>query len=103
MFRTNKRIEIQESEYRPCWVRGRKALFHRWAYSAHPVLPRGMTADANARYFQFRNTRALVEYEDGTMDRVYPTDIQFADGGRFQDYAWLPMVERETREEQNED
>ena len=78
----------QESEYRPCWVRGRKALFHRWANIARPVLPRDAEPDQKTRFFQYRITQGLVEYEDGTMDRVWPQDIRFADRNRFKDYAW---------------
>lgn len=75
---------------RPCWACGRKALFHRWAASAHPVLPRGEKPSENARYYQFRNVTALVEYEDGTVGRVYPNEIQFADDGGFDKFTWPP-------------
>lgn len=73
---------------RPCWARGKKALFHRWCNSAHPVAPRGAVINEHTRYFQFRSTTALVEYEDGTMGRVYTDEIQFADGGNFDAYEW---------------
>jgi hypothetical protein len=85
----------QEIEYRPCYVHGRRALFHRWVNTARPQLPKGQEPDENARYFQYRNTHALVEFADGTMDMVWPRDIQFADGGRFMDYAWQPADRRE--------
>lgn len=81
-------IIAQESEYRPCYVRGRKALFHRWVNTARPVLPRDADPDDKTRFFQYRITQALVEYEDGTVDRVWPQDIRFADRNRFKDYAW---------------
>ena len=32
----------QETEYRPCYVNGRRALFHRWVNTANPVLPKGV-------------------------------------------------------------
>lgn len=86
-----KVVMMQENEYRPCYVAGRKALFHRWANTARPVLPRGVEPDENARYFQQRTTHGIVEFEDGTVERVWPQDIQFADGGRFKEYAWLPL------------
>lgn len=73
---------------RPCLERGRRAIFHRWINSAHPLLPRGMEPGENARYFQYRRTEALVEYEDGTMARVFPSDIQFIDGGDFDKWDW---------------
>ena len=87
-------IIAQDNEYRPCYVNGRRALFHRWANSARPQLPRGAEPGENARYFQYRSTHGLVEYEDGTMDMVWPRDIQFADSGRFRTYAWDPYGQR---------
>lgn len=82
--------EQRTDDRRPCWACGRRALFHRWAASAHPVLPRGVEPSENARYYQFRNVTALVEYEDGTVGRVYPNEIQFADGGGFDKFTWPP-------------
>lgn len=74
---------------RPCWARGRRALFHRWVASAHPVLPRGEEPGENARYYQFRNVTALVEYEDGTVARIFPDNIQFVDdAGGFDRFTW---------------
>lgn len=79
----------QETEYRPCYANGKRALFHRWVNTANPVLPRGVEAEnEKARFFQHRSTSALVEYADGTMDRVWPQDIRFADGGRFNKSEW---------------
>lgn len=83
-------IIAQENEYRPCYVFGRRAVFHRWANMARPQLPKGQEPGENARYFQFRGTYGVVEFEDGTVDTVWPRDITFADGGHFQDYEWLP-------------
>lgn len=83
----------ETNEYRPCYVNGRKALFHRWSNIAKPQLPKGQEPSENARYFQFRGTYGVVEFEDGTVDTVWPRDIQFADGGHFRDYAWRPAME----------
>ncbi len=84
-------VVTQEIDLRPCYVNGRRALFHRWANSARPQLPKGQEPGENARYYQFRSTHGLVEYEDGTMATVWPSDIQFADRGHFRDYAWIPQ------------
>ena len=93
-FNTCPQVIIsQECEYRPCYVNGRKALFHRWVNSARPQLPKGQEPTENSRYFQFRAPHGLVEYEDGTLDTVWPHAIKFADHGRFQDYAWDPAEE----------
>lgn len=86
---------MQEIEYRPVWVQGRKGLFHRWINTAKPAQPRGSEPDENTRYFQYRATKALVEFENGAMETVWPQDMVFADRGRFQDYAWDPMEQQE--------
>lgn len=90
-----KVIIAQENEYRPCYVNGRRAIFHRWVNSARAQLPKGQEPDENSRYFQFRSTHGLVEFEDGTMDTVWPYAIKFADHGRFKDYAWQPADRQE--------
>lgn len=89
----NRVVVTQDSELRPCYVNGRKALFHRWVNTARPQLPKGQELSENARFYQFRATTGLVEYEDGTIDQVWPRDIKFADHGRFRDYAWDPAEE----------
>jgi hypothetical protein len=91
-----KVVYVDETEPRPCWVRGRKAIFHRWCNTANPVLPRGMKPeDERAHYFQHRSTTAIVEYMDGTVERVWPQDLEFADGGRFDEMTWLPRNQPE--------
>lgn len=83
-------IITQETEYRPCYVNGRRALFHRWVNTANPVLPKGVEANnEKARFFQHRSTTGLVEYADGTLARVWPQEIRFADSAdRFNEYTW---------------
>ena len=81
-------VEFRTSELRPCIAGGRRAVFHRWINIAHPVPPRGSEITENTRYFQYRRTEALVEYEDGTVDRVFPTELQFLDGGAFARFDW---------------
>ena len=58
--------EIQDAMYRPCFVDGKKALFHRW--TAYNVID-----------------YAIVEYEDGTVDIVHPQSIRFLPG-KFDEY-----------------
>jgi hypothetical protein len=80
MGKLESKITITTAEYRPCWVNGRKALFHRWVDTARPAKPREETKDAGpADHFQLYSVQGLVEYEDGTVARVWPQDIQFAD------------------------
>lgn len=89
-------IISSENEYRPCYVNGRRALFHRWVNTANPVLPKGVSPDdERAKFFQHRSTTGLVEYADGTMERVWPQDIRFADSaGLFREHAWDPVGQR---------
>lgn len=79
--------------YRPCWVDGRKALFHRWADSARPVKGYGQEEDDEATRYQLHNVQAIVEFVDGTVRRFWPHEIQFADHRHFLDYDWGPESE----------
>lgn len=77
---------------RPCWVDGRRAIFHRWTDSARPAKARGVEDDDNAQRFQLHSVHALVEYEDGTLQRVWPGAVQFADSEKlFTEYDWDAM------------
>ena len=60
----NNEIVIRTTEYRPCYVAGRKALFHRWEDYGD----------------QFKKTLAIVEFEDGTVDAVNPKLLKFVPG-----------------------
>lgn len=84
------------AERRPCMVNGRRAMFHRWADSARPVTPRDLEEEEmyGPRY-QLYSVHGIVEFEDGTVQRVWPSDIRFIDGGDFADYVW-PEEEYET-------
>ena len=65
---------------RPCYVRKKKALFHRWIE---------MTFPKGSSFFQ--QTLAIVEFEDGHIEQVQPKSIVFADGGRFNDITWKEL------------
>lgn len=79
---------VRENEYRPCWVYGKKALFHRWANDARPTLPGNQQPTENARFYQFRSSKAIVEFEDGTVARVWPNEVKFDDTGFFDQFKW---------------
>ena len=90
-------MKVKSAEYRPCEIGGRKALFHRWVesdkviiesqmllknetideciklYNEKKFLHRGMTAKIIKSFY------GLVEYEDGTMEKVDPEKIVFKD------------------------
>ena len=89
-----ERVTSIEIKTRPCWVKGRRAIWHRWTDSARPVKPWGLEDDEDADRFQTWNVHGLVEYEDGTVARVWPNEIRFADGGDFSDYCWESMEEK---------
>lgn len=93
--------EITPLPYRPCTVRGKSAVFHRWVEkkeiviqerspSAYQMLTDESIAHAieNVRkgyvspdfdIYTRRETVAIVEYEDGTVDEISPTEIKFTE------------------------
>lgn len=74
-------ITYTSSEYRPCLVSGKKAIFHRWEDMAEVVgesLLRGGTPGG-----QLRRVMGIVEDEYGCIAEVYPSRIKFLDSGRL--------------------
>lgn len=65
MARINNKIIITDIQYRPCYIKGKKALFHKYIETTDILLK--------------ETTHALVEYEDGQVDKVVPTLIKFCD------------------------
>lgn len=65
-------------ERRPCYVDGRKAMFHQWVQDAPRLSSVGSLV----------STLGIVEYEDGTVELVEPQAIKFADGGGFKETAF---------------
>ena len=81
---------------RPCYIRKKKALFHRWI---EMTFPKGSSF--------FHQTLAIVEFEDGHIEQVRPKSIVFADGGHFNDITWKELNDdgdgmEEVRNEMNE-
>jgi hypothetical protein len=86
---------MDDLKARPCEVDGRPALFHRWIEEDRALLQFNAVVtpgDANAVFRDFdargivppfchtevlRETLALVEYRDGTLDKVKPEQIRF--------------------------
>lgn len=64
-------------EMRPCMVKGRKALFHRWVDRSECIEPSPLIGGHNGGVAAW--TDALVEYEDGTVAEVAPRYIKFLD------------------------
>lgn len=76
-------VQFLSGEYRPCMVKDRKALFHRWEEKAsiRDAVMIGTTSG------QLAATVGIVEYEDGTVHECYPYEIRFCDS-KFKEYAF---------------
>lgn len=90
--------KIEINTLRPCLVNGRRAMFHCWSIMARAVPPKGMTEEETDERFQYTTTRALVEFEDGTMGRPWPSEIRFIDGGNFDAWDWDGMEQKAAQE-----
>ena len=88
------KITMSTCEGRPCWVKGRRALFHRWTDSARPVKPVNNDQTTDER-MQKWSVHGLVEYEDGTVEREWPSMIQFADSSEtFAAFNWEELEQQ---------
>lgn len=81
-------ITISTSEYRPCYVNGKKALFHKWEEFAKPIAPSALIGGDPGG--QIKYTLGLIEYEDGQIAKVEPTCIKFCDY-KLNEYAFDEM------------
>lgn len=81
----NNYITITMSEYRPCIVGGKKALFHKWNEYAEIQAP-GF-AIGSSPGGQLKSTFGMVEFEDGTVGEVNPCKIRFIDR-KIKDYCF---------------
>lgn len=79
-------VTIKTTEYRPCYVKDKKALFHRWEEKSEIVVPSPMVGGHGGGVV--KGTLAIVEYEDGTIDEVRPQQIRFADD-KINEYAFI--------------
>lgn len=58
-------IKIINNEYRPCTVKEKRALFHKWVH----------TKNLLGQEFEV----GIVEYENGQVEEVTPNNIKFCD------------------------
>lgn len=65
------------TELRPCLVKDKKALFHKWVEYSDVVAPSIMVGGAPGGVIKC--TFAIVEYENGEVHRHYPEEIRFSD------------------------
>ena len=89
MISIEKRIEL-----RPCYAKGKKALFHRW-FEHHFIVPPKIAIGSPPTGGEETCLYAIVEYEDGTVEGIFPRDIVFADS-EFKEYAFQPLREKGT-------
>lgn len=69
--------KLAKKEFRPCLANGKKAFFHRWIECSDVVPPSPMVGGAPGGVI--KSTFAIVEFEDGTINRCYPEEIKFLD------------------------
>ncbi len=81
----NGTITIATSEYRPCYVDGKKALFHKWVDKSEIVSPSVLKGGHAGGVIC--DTFGLVEFENGVVGEVYPHKIKFADN-KIHEYAF---------------
>ena len=114
----SKNIDIEiGTEYRPCYVGDKKALFHRWEDKEQPFVwlkcmvqdfkgynqivekvGQYIVGDARTELKMQKVTLAIVEFEDGTVAEVEPSEVRFADH-KINEYAFTFDFDKHTREE----
>lgn len=77
---------IIENSLRPCFVDGKRALFHRWEDKAEVVGESPLRGGHPGG--QIWATLGIVEFEDGTVQEVYPVRIRFVTHKDFEECAW---------------
>lgn len=89
------KILVQSNDYRPCYVNGKKALFHKWVDYAKPVPPSVLPfGDPGG---QMRYTYALVEFENGQISLIDPLNIKF-DSSLLNEYAFRDSEKETTKD-----
>lgn len=84
MANLNREIIIK-AELRPCIVKDRKALFHKWSDKSEIIAPSPMVGGHNGGVLKY--TVAIIEYEDGVVTECYPYEVKFVDR-KFKEYCF---------------
>lgn len=79
---------------RPCLVSGKKGYFHKWDEICSPVV---VSSESGAE--QYKRTFALVELEDGTVERYEADLIQFLDTNDDLSFTSLKELREIVKEE----
>lgn len=74
-------ITVKSSEYRPCMVGDKKALFHRWVHISQIVPPSVLKGGHSGGVIA--DDVGLVEFEDGSVGKVFAEKIHFLDSGNL--------------------
>lgn len=85
-----------KNNVRPCYLVGdkvEKALFHGF-FEKDDVYVKSGHRNGNPLEIA-SSVVALVEFANGEVRQVHPNFIQFADGGSFNEYSWLPLNNNE--------
>ena len=72
------KLIFTDNSIRPCVVKCKNALFHRWTTRKQVLEPSPMIGGHSGGQLEF--TFGLIEYEDGTIEEVVPALIMFIDG-----------------------
>lgn len=64
-------------ELRPCIVKDRKALFHKWSDKSKIIEPSIMAGGDSGGTLKY--TVGIIEYENGVITECYPYEIKFLD------------------------
>lgn len=92
-YSNNERNCIER--FRPCLVNGKKALFHRWFEYSQIVAPSPMVGGHSGG--EVKAVLALIEFEDGTVEELFPNKIRFLDN-YFSEYDFSLCERGETDE-----
>lgn len=92
----NNKIIIR-NEIRPCYVLSsteshHKAFFHCWTCEREQF-----------GEYSVVKVFALCEFENGSLKKIEPENIMFADGGEFADTYFIPIEELARRSNANAD
>lgn len=73
------------AELRPCIVKGKKALFHKWSDRSSILDPSPKIGGHSGGVLKY--TAGIIEYENGAVTECHPSEIKFKDG-RFNEYCF---------------
>lgn len=76
-----------EPKRRSCYVGEKRAMFNCWSQENQIVEPSICVGGHGGGVIA--GVLGIVEFEDGSVAKVYPEKIQFADGGGFGEYVFF--------------